>query len=304
MLSFEEFDLNLLKVLRALYKHRNVTAAAHELRLSQGAASNALARMRRHLGDPLFVKTAEGMSPTPYAERLCEAVEQALAKVALASQSPSFDAATANRTFNLMMTDIGEQTFLPPLIERLRREAPGVSLRCAQLDIQETRDALRNGRMDLAVGFLPDLDAGFYQQKLFSQRYVCMVSSRHPRINGSLTKQAFLDEPHITVLPSGTGHRIVQESLDELGLARRSVLELQHFLAVPLIVRTTDLIVTVPELVARTFCDLVDVEVHPCPVELPTFEVKQHWHERYHHDPANQWLRRKLAEAGAALARN
>ncbi|MCX7602420.1 MAG: hypothetical protein N2Z75_10845, partial [Meiothermus sp.] len=79
---------------------------------------------------------------------------------------------------------------------------------------------------------------------------------------------------------------------------------LQHFLAVPLIVRSTDLLVTVPEFVARTFSSLVDVKVFPCPVDLPTFEVKQHWHERYHYDPANQWLRRTLADTGAELARH
>src|SRR3954449_924435 len=158
IVNIQDVDLNLLRVFDAVLRERAVTAAAARLGLTQPAVSNALARLRAVFGDALFVRTPAGMEPTPFARGVAEPVRQALALLESAlSHGPGFEPATATRPFRFYMSDVGQVEFLPPLVERVQRMAPGVKLEAVALDIEAIAAALGSGALDVAVGFLPSL---------------------------------------------------------------------------------------------------------------------------------------------------
>src|SRR5688572_7214556 len=155
-----DIDLNLLRAFDAVLRERSVTAAAARLDLTQPAVSNALARLRAIFEDPLFVRTPKGMDPTPFARELGEPVRQALALLESAlAHGPGFDPATSSRSFRFYMSDLGQIEFLPPLVERVHGDAPGVRLEAVALEVDDIGDALATGALDVAIGFLPGLGA-------------------------------------------------------------------------------------------------------------------------------------------------
>ena len=207
----------------------------------------------------------------------------------------SFDPATARRQFRICMTDISEIVVLPALINHLRRVAPGVLIEAERISGDIAR-RLESGEIDLAVGFMPQLEAGFYQQTLFEQNFVCLAAERHPRIRARPSKHAFLAEGHIVVTTSGTGHSIVDKVLAQKGYRRHVVMKVPSFLGVARIVAQTELLVIVPRRLGEALAQQERVRMLEPPVSLPQFAVKQHWHERFHADAGNAWLRRTLAE--------
>lgn len=289
-------DLKLLAVFDEVYKTRSVSRAGDNLGVAQSSISIALARMRRHFGDPLFVRTSEGMQPTPHATALVEPIRQALELLrGITRQQAVFDAARAQRSFRICMTDITHLALLPALINRLSEIAAGISVEITHISAQ-TPKMLESGEADLAVGFMPQLEAGFYQQKLFEQQFLCVVRREHPRVRARLTRTMFQRESHVVVTGAGTGHTLVEQELDRLGVRRKVALRLPNFLGIGSLVATTDLVVTVPQRVAETLLRIADVKVLPPPFELPTFAIKQHWHDRYQQDPANRWLRSVISD--------
>jgi DNA-binding transcriptional LysR family regulator len=289
-------DLKLLAVFDEVYKTRSVSRAGENLGVAQSSVSISLARLRRHFGDPLFVRTAEGMQPTPHAMTLVAPVRQALELLrGITRHQAAFDPATAQRTFRICMTDITHLALLPPLINRLRGIAPGINVEITHISSQ-TQKMLESGEADLAVGFMPQLEAGFYQQKLFEQDFACVVRSGHPRVRSRLTQAMFERENHVLVTASGTGQNLVEEELHRLGVQRNVALRLPNFLGLGGLVASTDLIVTVPSRVAQTLVRIADVKAVRPPFLLPTFAIKQHWHERYKQDPANGWLRAVISD--------
>ena len=302
-MNLAKFDLNLLRVFEALHVHRNTSLAAEALGVTQPAVSNALRRMRESMDDELFTRTPKGMAPTPRAERLAGSVAQALALLREGIEPAArFDAATARRTLTLLMSDIGEIVFLPELLRFLRAAAPGMRLETVTLPAREARLALESGAVDLAVGFLPDLKTGFYQQRMFEQRYVCLLRKDHPTIGDALGIKGFLAARHAIVKAEGTGHGIVEQMFERAGLTPEVILRLPHFLAAPMIVADSDLVVTVPKLLGDAFARFLPLKVLPHPVKIPSFQVNQYWHRRYHKDPANQWLRSNFARIFAGKA--
>lgn len=279
-----------------VYKTRNVSRAADNLGLPQSSVSIALARLRRHFGDPLFVRTSEGMLPTPHANELVAEVRQALELLrGIARQKSGFDAAGSSRSFRICMTDITHLILLPAMINRFGEVAPDVRLAVTRIS-ETTPRMLESGDADLAVGFMPELEAGFYQQKLFDQRFGCVVRRAHPRVHARLTRQAFERERHAVVVATGTGHELVEKQLRRLGVERKTVLELPNFLGIGALVAATDLLITVPERAADKLVRIADVKKLAPPFDLPTFAIHQHWHERYQHDPANRWLRGVISD--------
>jgi DNA-binding transcriptional LysR family regulator len=278
-----------------VYRLQNVSRAAEHLGLAQANVSTALAKLRRHFGDPLFCRTSRGMEPTPYAKQIYPAVQSSLQTLdALSGARATFDPQTAKRLFRVGMTDISEIVVLPTLINHLRRVAPGVTVE-AERTSTDTALRLESGEIDLAVGFMPHLEAGFYQQTLFRQDFVCLAARNHPRIRTRPSRQAFLAEGHIVVTTSGTGHAIVDKVLQTKRYERRIVLKVPSFLGVARLVATTELLVIVPRRLGEALAHQERVEVFAPPVTLPPFDVKQHWHERFHLDAGNAWLRTTLA---------
>ena len=287
----ESLDIRLLEVFDKIYNTGSVTRAADVLGLGQPAVSIALAKLREHFSDPLFVRTSKGMEPTRLAEELrlpvCEALD-ALERVS--GHRNAFDPATSDRTFRICMTDISQLVLLPGLWARLRVAAPGIHIDIAPLSA-DTGRMLEAGEADLALGFMPQLEAGFYQQALFRQTYVCLSSANHPRIRGVLDLAAFEAEEHAVVTTSGTGHLILDKEIQRQNIQRRVALRIPNFLGAAFVVESTDLLVTIPERLGEMLAGRGRLRVHPVPFTLPDYTVKQHWHERYHHDSGSRWLR-------------
>ena len=296
-----EVDLNLLRVFDAVLRERGVTRAAQRLRLTQPAVSNALGRLRALFGDALFVRTPRGMEPTPFARELDEPVRQALALIESAlAQRAGFDAASSTRAFRFYMSDLGEISFLPPLVERAQRVAPGVRLESVALGLEDIEEALAGGALDLAIGFLPGLGGPVRRRRLFRDPYVCLMRADHPRIGARLTRKLFLEASHALVSSSGSGHRVIEEALERNGLTRRIALRVPHFTVVPMVLARTDMLLTLPARVARVYEAGGRFKSLPPPVPIPAADVGVHWHERFERDPGNRWLRELVLEMFAA----
>src|SRR3954470_531273 len=228
-MNVQDIDLNLLRAFDAVLQERSVTGASQRLGLTQPAVSNALARLRGLVGEPLFVRTPAGMDATPFARELGEPVRQALALLESAlAHGPGFDPASSTRGFRFYMSDIGQVEFLPPLVERVQRVAPGVRLEAVGLEVDDIRDALTAGSLDVAVGFLPGLGPPVRRRHLFRDPYVCLMRDDHP-VGKTLTKKKFLHASHVLVTYRGGGHRVIEEALERAGVARHVALRVAHF---------------------------------------------------------------------------
>lgn len=300
VMKLQSIDLNLLLLFEAVHRHRNVTQAAHGLALTQSAASNALARLRRAFDDPLFVKTSRGMFPTARADELIDAVRQALGLLEAALSGPAgFDPRTSTRTFCLRLTDMGETMFLPPLIQRLKSLAPGVGVKAVHVPLGQMHDQLESGEIDVAIGFIPGLQAGIRQRRLFHDQYVCAMRADHPDIGESLSPRQFEQLEHVRIVSPGSGHEVVQRAYEKSRLVQRISVTVNHFVSVPNIIASTDLVVTIPSRLGRALAQTKLIKLLPPPVPLPSIEIKQHWHERFHKDGGNKWLRVLLSDTFA-----
>ncbi len=289
-------DMKLLAVFDEIYKTRSVSRAGENLGLAQTSVSLALGRLRRQFNDPLFVRTAGGMVPTPHAVTLLQPLRQALELLRVATQQQVvFEPGSSSRTFHIAMTDISHLEFLPSLINKIVKLAPAVHIKVLRIT-PETPKLLESGEADLAVGFMPELEAGFYQQKLFDQGFACVVRRDHPRIGQRLTEHLFKREKHVLITAPGTGHELVEHALARRRFERHVALSLPTLPGVGNLLANTDLIATVPERVAQMLVRIARVKALSPPFKFPAFSIKQHWHERYQQDPANRWLRSTVAD--------
>ena len=291
-------DLNLLLVFEAMLLHQNVTAAAAHNGLTQSAMSNALGRLRRYFDDPLFVNTGGGMLPTPRALELARPLRQALDLVRASTQKErAFDPTASKRTFRFHMTDAGEMVFLPALVQRLDEMGATVRIETAQLSADEIAVQLESGEIDFAAGYLPNLPKSVAVARLFREHYVCMMRRAHPLAHdGTLPLKDYLAASHVFIESMGSGHKNIERTLAAQGLKRDVSLRVPHFVVVPMIVASTDRIVTAPTRVTNVFSTLVKVRVCPVPVKFPSFDVSLFWHTRFDADPGIRWMRGVMIE--------
>lgn len=303
-MKLHELDLNLLLVFDRLAQDGRVSRVAESLGLSQPAVSNALRRLRDALGDELFVRTPAGMAPTPYAQQIAGPVAAALQGLQGALQvQASFDPARSERCFTLAMTDVGELYFLPVLMDALAREAPGITLRCLPVADSTLREQMAAGRVELALGSLPQLQGGFFQQALFRQRYVALMRAGHPLAgNTALGSARYRQAAHVRVVSAGTAHGQVDDALQRLGVARRVQLTVPHYVALGQVLASTDLVATVPERLAERLAGPHGLVSRPLGLKLPTSTIAQLWHAHLHRDPGHQWLRALVAQRFGAGA--
>ena len=216
-MDITKLDLNLLVVFHHLLIHKRVSVIAPLLGMSQPAVSSALGRLRAHLGDELFLRTQGGMTPTPYALQLAEPVAMALDGLQQAlNVRAAFDPSTSTRRFTLAMTDVGEMYFLPVLVDALTKAAPAVTLQIVSVTQASLKEDMATGRIDLAMGLLPQLQAGFFQQALFRQKYICLMRQGHPLAAGkTLTLRSFTQAEHVRIVAAGTGHGRVDVALEK-----------------------------------------------------------------------------------------
>jgi DNA-binding transcriptional LysR family regulator len=292
-MHIKDLDLNLLRLFDAVHRTRNVSRAAELLDLTQPAASQGLSRLRTLLQDPLFMRSAGGVQPTPKAQRLAEPVRHALATLEQAlGESAGFDPASATRTFQLHLSDIGEARFLPELLVALRERAPGVRVETRPLPREQVMEALDAGRIDFAIGFLPMVRES-QRVRLLDDRYVVLLRQGHPftrkRRSGAALLKAMGELEFVAVRSHADTLRIVAQC----NLEQRLRLVTEHFLVLPAIVHATDLAGILPRNIARGFQGYEIVEP---PFPQREFTVSLHWSRRFEADPGNRWLRALIEE--------
>ncbi|MGY2292475.1 LysR family transcriptional regulator [Pseudomonas sp. SDO528_S397] len=291
-------DLNLLRVLLAIHDCGNVTAAAKRLGMSQPAASAALSRLRHSLGDPLFVRSGTAMEPTPRARSIVERTREVIATIDQEIlPNPTFEPTESRETFTFCLSEIGEVVFLPALFDRLRSAAPHANIRCLSLGPKDLLEALREGRVDSALGYFPDLDApNIYQQRLFSHDLVCLIG-RHHRVKAErLTMDEFCTLEHVQVRDGSRSQEMYESFLTGQGIERKIVVQMSHYMSLSAIIERSELIAVMPRSVARIYEKDSAVRMIEPPVEIPPYSLKHHWHARNQKDPRHVWLRRQVVE--------
>jgi len=300
-------DLNLLEYLDILLRERNVTRAASHLGLSQPAMSNGLGRLRVLFDDPLLVRTSDGMTPTERALELQPVIREVLARVDKAVQPrAAFDAATAERFFRIMATDYAESTIFPPILQRLREAAPGITL-----DIMTPSDVsvldVEQGEVDMVINRFDSIPQSFHQKTIWEDDFACLFSVDNP-IRNNFTLESYLQAQHVWVSKTGMGVGVgmnpddvqrlgwVDEALNRIGKQRRITVFTRHYQAAMLIAEQNDLIATVPAKAAKLQAHNPRVVVEKPPFEIPPIELKMAWSPLLQNNPAHQWMRRLIVE--------
>jgi len=290
--DFRGLDLNLLLVLHALLKERNVTRAASRLFIGQPAVSGALKRLRHAFGDDLFVRTSHGMEPTPRALELEAAIGPLLGSLQQAlSARPSFDPATSDRVFRIGLSDALEVALMPELMQRLAQTAPKARVISRVSDRLRSAALLDSGEVELAIGVLQDVPTWQRRRSLFDWTFVCVFNPRQVRVRAKrITLAEYLRYPHVITSFDASLSGFIDDRLKERGLARRVVFSSPHFATSPLIVRQMPAIATVPTFIAATWRDALGLSVSPVPIDVPTYAVEASWTAANDGDAGLQWL--------------
>lgn len=291
------YDLNLLPVFLTLMEERNVTRAAERLGITQPALSNALARLRDMLQDPLFIRERYGMQPTQKAELLAPGIAAAVANLdELVLGQQGFDPAKAERLFTMAPNSYVEFVLVPGIVVRLRERAPGIRLRLAPFGTDLAETGVISGATAMVLGRIVDPPDNLVVQHLMDDGLACVVRADHPQVNKRMSKKQYEQLKHVNVLPPGRLRAGLFQALERQGLRREVAVSVTHFLAIPELVAATDYCATLPQMICRHLARDPRLKVLPAPVDLGTFPVEMAWHVRYRHDPAHQWLRALVAE--------
>jgi DNA-binding transcriptional LysR family regulator len=309
-------DLNLVVLFDAVAREGNVTRAAERLGVTQSALSHALRRLRKLVGDPLFVRGSGGMVLTPRAEALVVPLRSALVTLGRALSEPGrFDPSSARRAFRVATPDLFDVFLLPPLLERIRSEAPGIDVTIVPVAEPRLTERLETGEVDMAIvpreeaqssGPSAPAEGGLVRRTLFRDRLVCLIRGEHPLLVGkpgrrtrktrSLSLDDYVRLSHLLISPSGEGPGPVDRALAERGLARRVALRIPHFYSALAIIARSDLVLTAPTALARLAPRKPSVVTLSPPLRLPGHSINLVWHERFSKDPAHAWLRELLVD--------
>ncbi|WP_100633383.1 LysR family transcriptional regulator [Pseudomonas qingdaonensis] len=298
-MNLSKVDLNLFIVFDAIYTEANLTRAGQIVGITQPAVSNALARLRETFNDPLFVRTAQGMVPTPMAQNIIGPVRNALSLLRVSVQeSRIFNPLQANKTFRISMSDLTEAVVLPSLFQRLRRLAPNVVIESFLCKRRETTKELAAGRLDFAVDAPLNTDPQVRHVKLMQDPFVCAMRQGHPLARDSISLEDYLSLTHIQISSRRNGLGYVDLALGKQGLKRKIALRSQHYLMASQVLQQTDMVMTVPERFARRHqLNYVSLPVG----DVPPLETHLYWHESTDQDPANRWMREQMIELCQAV---
>lgn len=296
-MNIQDVDLNLLVVFDLLFRIRSVSEAAESLGVTQPAVSRQLKRLREVFEDELFVRTSGGMEPTSYANYLSDPVSSALSTIQDAiSHRLVFNPNADTRHFTIGLTDIGEIYILPTLMQILAESAPNVTIKTVRSTGKVLRDEMETGQIDLAIGQIDHLEAGFHRRTLLTQGYVCIFRKGHPLEGQRFGTQEFFGAEHVVVSVTGAGHSKVEDLISSHRRKRKVRLEVPHYVGVGHILQSSDLIATVPEAMAIPSLSPFQLTSVDHPLRLPRLDVSLFWHSRNHGDSASQWLRSTIAK--------
>ncbi len=293
MNNLRRLDINLLLTLDVLLSEHNVTRAAQRLNLSQPSVSVHLAKLRDIFGDPLLLPGPRGMRPTARADELREPLREALEALERAvAPASAFDPTLATHTWKIAATDYGESTVVLPALSGLREQAPGTRLAVIDLTPAHLVKQAEQGVFDLALHISEDAPPELHRRPLFTERYVLAGRVGHPGLKSAPTRKQFCALEHVMVSREGGGFfGVTDRALADVGLMRKVVLSVPHFLMAMSVLASTDLVAMLPSRLVRGNPALQVVDV---PLEVPGYEMAMFWGERSHRDPAHKWLREHL----------
>ncbi len=292
-------DLNLFRVFHEVYRARGLTLAGRRLGLSQPAVSNALARLRAQVGDPLFVRAGRRIVPTPRANEMAPHVDAALAALDAALQvEQGFLPEQAERRFTVGMRELIEIVLLPKLARTLAREAPKMQLQSARIERRLLPRLLASQTLDLAVDVQLPAAPGVQQRQLFEEELCVALRKGHPAARGALTTARYLSLRHVTVSARATGP-VLEDVLARERLTRDVAVRCQHYHAACQLVAESDLALTLPRRYAERMRPMLDLRVIKAPPQLPTLAVMVYWHESAERDPGLVWLRDRIIALAA-----
>lgn len=301
-----ELNLRELRILHALLHERSITRTAELLATTQPGISKVLRHLRAQFGDPLFVRNGHAMQPTAKALEIADQVRTLLGVAdSLRASATVFDPVRSDRTFSLLLTDVGMIRFLPPLIAHVAAIAPRVNIRAMPLDSRQFELKLEAGEADLALGAFPKAPRHLRRQRLYFDGYVTVVRKGHPKIPAVRSRAGFLAQRHILVTASETGHAAhgtAQRVLASQIAPGNIMLRVPSFIAGAIVAAETDGLATLPANLAKRLAGPLGLAAFETPIALPRIEITQYWHERYHRDPAHRWFRSITTELFGATA--
>lgn len=305
--NLRKLDLNLLLLFEALMEERSVTHAAKRLFLTQAGVSHALTRLRTILKDELFVRGKGRMQPTARAMALAGPLKDALIMLDAALNPADFDPAESNQTFRLVGTDYFATVVLPNLIFRLEKEAPHVDLRILSNSLGDVGAMLASNDVDFAVGFKNRMTmlirSDCHAATLFEDEYVCVLRKGHEFARMPLTRTRYLQSKHILFSPTGNADYGVETYLRPMGIRRHIGVILSHYLAAPLILQNTDLIMTAPKRLAQFYVNRYDVRIVPLPLKMPAISIQVVWSSQFDEHPAYRWFRSLIADVCTTIGK-
>jgi DNA-binding transcriptional LysR family regulator len=299
-MAYGDLNLRELRVLEVLLRERSITRTALVLETTQPAISKTLKHLREQFSDPLFVRNGHAMQPTAKVLHMAAQL-RSLLEVAdgLRADTLAFDSGRSDRLFSLLLTDVGMIRFLPPLIARIAAIAPNVSVRAVPLDARQFELKLETGEADLALGAFPQAAVHLRRQRLFSDGYLSVMRKKHPRLQKSQSRSGFLEQRHILITASETGHAAhgaAQRALAAEIAPSNILLRVPSFIAGAIAASETDGIATLPANLADSLAGPLGLVAFKTPIALPRIEIAQYWHERYHRDAGHRWIRSVIFE--------
>lgn len=297
-------DRGLLRCFLALISERSVSKAAVRIGMSQPAMSSSLARLRELFDDPLLLRANNAMTPTPRALVLFEQVFDILERIdVMLACEPAFDPATSTANFVLTAPGYVENTLIPEVLKRLRKTAPLVSIEVRSVNPDKVHEWLETGEVDVRVGWARDPQISLRSTTLIRDRFVCLVGADHPHIHGRLTLDQFVCSPHVRTRASLQSDfwRWADEAIVRHQPKPHVACVVQDYMATPCMVAESDLIATIPEMLARRFAEQYPLQILEPPFDLPTITISGYWHERTHMASAHRWFRAVLSETAANL---
>ncbi len=293
-------DLNLYPVFIEIMRHGSVSKAADVLGLTQPATSNALSRLRAQLGDPLFVRTRNGMLPTHFAREILPGIERSVdALKDLQGDRPVDlpEISTLEKHFTIVMSDLEETLFLPDLVENLASVAPGISIEVRQFQRDQLQQDLETGRTDFVLAHLSAPFKNVVSRPLSPQEFVCLARTNHPGLKRKMSLEDYTSLGHILVAPDrGDNRGVVDTQLKEMGEKRKVVCSVPHFLSACVLAARSDHLLTVPRLLGEKIAENLSLKIYNLPFAMPGFTIGFHWHWTRDSEPEHQTFRNYVLE--------
>jgi len=296
-MNLRSLDLNLLLIFDSIYAERSISKAAQKLHLSQPTVSNALARLRERLQDPLFERSARSMAPTARAKALAKPIRQALDALERGLRGDdAFEFMHSDREFVIAVEDYGETVILPRFVDWLAKVAPEIRIRIRPESASQLTGELREGTVDLAVDYFALREPGYVNTSVLTESLLSLSRQEHPVIGERLSLDTYLALRHVVLAPRAASMPMIDLALSKRGLQRQIAVTVPHFLSMPVMVQNSDMMCTLPRRMAHLYADHFRLKSHSVPLRIPKFPVYLIWHDSLDADAGHQWFRNHLIE--------